>query len=324
VAVTFSLLVAGCVPAARPAVTASEGEIVAATPIADVLAPRFEPLAQQTRIERFDPPGAGALLGVAISNHLRNPNDFAITVERIEYTLTLAGTPVARGVLEPALPLAANASEPLAWRIDAPLTDHRPLWRPVVDTFAGTPLPFTLEGVIRFTSQSYAFTTGTLLLVEGTLLADRTVVAPRLRLDGKASRVTVVRSDAPVVAVSLLASNPGDIGYFLSGRELALSVNDAFVATLELGPVPVSAGETRRIELIFIIDVSRLGEEALAALGAALRGERAVVVVRGGFAYDVLGVDSYAVDVGDGLTTALPPAQLPGGSETGADGDDDD
>jgi hypothetical protein len=305
---------AACAPGARGPAEVVEGEIVAATPIADVLAPRFELLAEGTRIERFDPPGAGAGLGVAIATRLRNPNDFAVTIERIEYVLTLAGIPVARGELAPGLVIEPNGDALLDWGIDAPLSERRELWRPVVDTFVGEPLPFALEGIVRFTSQSYAFTTGTRPLVEGTLLADQAIAPPRLRLDGTASRVTLVRADAPVVSLSLLVSNPGDIGYFLSGSALELEVNDAVVAWADLGPVPVPAGETRRVELIFIVELGRLSPEALEALAEALRGERAVVRVQGGFAYDVLGVDSYRADIGGGLVTSLPPSRLPGGT----------
>lgn len=300
-------MLAGCAPSSGT----TGAEITSATPIADVFGPRFELIEELTAIERFDPPGAGAGLGVAIASTVRNPNDFPIILERIDYDLVLRGRVVTRAVVEPALLLEPGATETIAWRVDADLADLRELWRPVVDAFAGTPLPFSVEGSVRFTSQSYAFTTGTRTLLEGTVLATEAVMAPRLRLDGRESRVTVVRADAPVVSLALFATNRGDVGYFLSGRELVLELNGEVVATLDLGPVPVPAGETGRVDLVFIVDRARLGAAARGAIDLALWGERADVRLRGAFVYDVLGVDSYAADVGEGLLVSLPPSQLP-------------
>jgi hypothetical protein len=305
-------LVTGCAPASRePA-----GEIATVTPIADVFGPRFDLVPGASAIERFDPPGAGAGLGVSLETTVRNPNDFAITVERIDYALVLRGRSVARAVLEPDLLLEPGATGTLAWRIDADLTNQRELWRPVVDAFAGTPLAFAVDGSVRFTTETYAFTTGTRTLVAGTVLATQAVAPPRLRLDGRESRITVVRADAPVVSLVLFAQNGGDVGYFLSGRDLSLELNGEVVARLDLGPVPVPAGETGRVDLVFIVDRARLSSAAREALDQALAGERADVVLRGAFAYDVLGVDSYVADIGAGLTVSLPPSQLPGLART--------
>jgi hypothetical protein len=306
-ALVASALLAGC----APSIETTGAEITSATPIADVFGPRFELIAEATAIERFDPPGAGAGLGVAIASTVRNPNDFPITLEQIDYALVLRGRVVTRAVLEPALLLEPGATESIAWRVDTDLTDLRELWRPVVDAFAGTPLPFSIEGSVRFTSQSYAFTTGTRTLLEGTVLATQAVAPPRLRLDGRESRVTVVRADAPVVSLALFATNRGDVGYFLSGRELVLELNDEVVASLDLGPVPLPAGETGRVDLVFIVDRARLSAAARGAIDLALWGERADVRVSGAFVYDVLGVDSYPADVGDGLRVSLPSSQLP-------------
>jgi hypothetical protein len=114
-----------------------------------------------------------------------------------------------------------------------------------------------------------------------------------------------------VVSLALFATNDGDVGYFLSGRDLVLELNGEIVARIDLGPVPVPAGETGRSDLVFIVDRARLPRAAQEAVDTALAGERADVRLRGSFAYDVLGVDSYAADIGDGLLTSLPPSQLP-------------
>jgi hypothetical protein len=306
--------------ACAPARTAPQAEIASATPIADIFAPRFELVAGQTAIDRFDPPGAGAGLGLAIATRVANPNDFAITIQRIDFRLTLAGRLVARGVLEPGIEVPPRAATEIAWRVDTDLTEHRELWRAVVEAFAGTPLPFQVDGTVRFASEAYAFTTGSRTLVQGAALATKSVSAPRLRLASADGRITIVRSDAPVISLTLIASNTGDVGYFLSGRDLVLEVNDHVMATIDLGPVPVPAGETSRTDLVFIVDRSRLSAAADGALRLALEGTRGDVRIRGAFVYDVLGVDSYAASIGDGLTAVLPhPANTPDGDD--GDGD---
>jgi len=290
-----------------------EREITSATPIGDVFAPRFEFDASESAIERFDPPGAGAGLVLALASQVRNPNSFPVVLQRVEWRLRVAGEVAAAGVRELDLVLEAGSSVPLWWRLDADLADRTGLWSPVVAAYAGTPLPVELEGRVVFASQSYSFTTGQRTLLAGAVLARQNVVPPRLRLEGVNTRLTLVRSDAPVVTVGLVAQNPGDVGYFLSGRALALELNGAVVALLDLTPGPLPAGETVRRELVFLIDAARLDETARSALAEALAGRSAEVRVLGTFAYDVLGVDSFAVELAEPLSVRIPRQGLPAG-----------
>lgn len=299
------LALAACAPAAY------DSEITSATPIGDVFAPRFKVDADDTYIERFDPPGAGAGLVLAVATVVHNPNSFPIVLERVDYQLALAGEVVAAAALATEVELAAGGSEPLRWAIEADLADHATLWSQVVAAFAGSPLPFELEGRLGFASQTYAFTTGMRLLVDGTVLSRESVVAPRIRLDPVGSRVTLVRPDAPVVTVAIVAQNPGDVGYFLSGRGLVLELNDAPVAVIDLSPLPLPAGESVRTELTFLIDRSRLDEAGREALDVALAGHRGYVRLLGALAYDVLGVDSFPVADDGSLVLSLPATALP-------------
>lgn len=287
-------------------------EITSATPLGEVFAPRFEVDPSTTFIERFDPPGAGAGLVLAVATTVRNPNGFPIVLQQVDYRLRLGEEVVASAVLLPELELDANGSAPLQWTIDADLTERSGLWSQVVRAFASTPLPFALEGQLVFVSQSYAFRTLVRPLAEGVALARQEVVTPRLRLDALSSRVTLVRADAPVVVLGLIAHNPGEVGYFLTASELVLELNGEPVATLELGPLPLPAGDTVRSDLTFLVDRERLSDEADAALAVALRGERADVRLLGGFAYDVLGVDSFTLRNETGLMVRIPERSLPG------------
>ena len=305
------LACAGLLAAASCAPGAGDGEITSATPLGEVFAPRFEVDSKATFIERFDPPGAGAGLALALATEVHNPNGFAIVLQRVSYRLLIDGEVVGESSLETDLELPANGSAPLAWKVDADLTELPALWLQVVRAFAGEPLPFALEGQLVFASQTYAFTTLTRRLAEGTALSRQEVAPPRLRLDGLSSRVAVVREDAPVVTLALVAQNPGEVGYFLTGPELVLELNDEVVASLELGPLPLPAGDIVRADLTFLIDRLRLSESAESALAAALRGERADVRLLGAFAYDVLGVDSFVIENEAGLLVRIPERSLP-------------
>lgn len=298
----------GCAPGAEGA--RPEREITSATPIGDVFAPRFEVDAAASAIERFDPPGAGAGLVLAVESTVRNPNAFPIVLQRVDYRLQVAGDSVASGSRAFDLPLDPGETRAVSWRFDADLSDRPRLWSAVVGAFAGTPLAFELDGRVVFASQSYSFTTGARDLMGGGVLARQNVVAPRLRLDGIGSRLTVVRADAPAVTVVLVATNPGDVGYFLSGSDVVLELNGAPVATIELAPYPLAAGETVRRELVFLVDVARLEPSARAALDEALAGARGDVRLRGALAYDVLGVDSFRIDPSD-LSVSIPSRALP-------------
>jgi hypothetical protein len=307
--------------ACAPASVEREGEITSATPLGDVFAPRFQVDPDATHIERFDPPGAGAGFALAVGSDVRNPNAFPVVLQSVEYTLSIAGEPVATGRLEPGLELSAGDSGTLDWTIAADLTERRGLWSAVVGAYAGTPLPFDVEGRLVFASQSYVFTTGTRALMSGTALAREAVRPPRLRLDGVSSRITLVRSDAPVAVLTLVAVNPGDVGYFLSARDVVLELDGFVLASLDLGPVPMPAGETIRTEVTFLIDRSRLDADAEGALASVLAGQRGAVRVKGSFVYDVLGVDSFAVDLGGDLVVTLPGRDVVGG-DGDAEGDD--
>ncbi|MFN2322790.1 MAG: LEA type 2 family protein [Trueperaceae bacterium] len=324
VAAVLVLLLAACVPR-------TVNEITDATPLVDVVAPRFTVEGGGTRIERFDPPGAGAGLEAALAVSVANPNEFGIVLERVEWTLRLAGRAVASGVLEPGLAVPGGAEVPFGWVADASLADARELWGPVVGAFAGRPLPFEVEGRLRFVSEVYAFTSGVRTLFAGELVARQTVRAPQLALFEAAHEATAVRPDAPVLRVALSLTNLGDVGYFVSGRDVrvalgvprttpgdatrAVSAKEALdlleVGRVDLAPVPVPAGATVRTDLFVYVDPATLAPAALRRLESALAGVPTPFSVVGAWAYDVLGVDSFALESSPELLGLIGPDPLP-------------
>jgi hypothetical protein len=310
----LALLLTASIAACAPRVV---GEITAVTPVVDVVSPRFTTDPVATRIERFDPPGAGAGLSVTVAATAHNPNPFDMTVERLAYTLDLAGVPVAEGTIEPALFVAGMAEAHLSWTIEASLAEHPSLWRAVVGTYAGEALTFEIRGQMRFLSEVYAFTTGVRPLFGGTLTARETIQPPQLTVVRRAHEVIVVRPDAPSVRVVVEVTNPGDVGYFVSARGLTLGLllprSPAEIAvagvaaapspgelaevltigTVDLAPLPVPAGATVRTDLLVYLEPAVLSAAARARLDAVVAGDVVPFVIDGWFAYDVLGVDSF-------------------------------
>lgn len=277
------------------------GAELRATPTGDVEAVTFEPVPGRTRIERFDPPGAGERLQLELAVLARNPNDFGVRLDRLDYRVVLAGAAVAEGTLEPGAWLEAGGSAPLTFPVDASLPARRPLLTEVARAFTGQPLPYRLEGRVRFTAAGYAFETREGTLVADALLPTETAANPVIRFDDAGSRVFEVRPGVPVVQIAATAANPGDIGYFLSGKDVVLSLAGRPLGRLDVGPVPLPAGGERRLELLFYPEPELLDEPGRRALAGALGGIPTGFSVRGELAMDVLGVASFPVPGGVAL-----------------------
>ena len=182
------------------------------------------------------------------------------------------------------------------------LANRNELFVAAARAFVDRPLEFRIEGSIRFSSASYAFESRSKELLAGSTFARRTAQAPLLSLDEQASRVYELSPGVPVAQVVLLASNPGDIGYFLHGKELTLMLGGWPVAVEDMSPVPIAAGDTTRVDLLFYPATSSLNEESSAALRAAMDGYATLMRIEGELFMDVLGVDSFPVPTGWSVT----------------------
>jgi hypothetical protein len=283
------LLLAACAPGT---------DIESAEPLSTILPPTFEVVPGRTSIERFDPPGTGGALDLTIGAQVENPNDFPVRLSRIDYTVFLENRQVARGSFESVIFLDAGGMAPVTFEIATEVGNNVALLRSVVRAFADTPLDFRVEGTLDFSSLSYGFTTRRRELLVGETLARQTVTPPALRLDETASEVFELRAGVPVVRAVVTATNPGDIGYFLYGKDLALRLGGYELALADMDPVPVAAGAGTRIDLLFYPDPALLTAEGRAALDAALDGIATQMEVEGDLQMDVLGVDTFAVPAG--------------------------
>lgn len=279
-------LLAGCLPAVRE---------LRAEPLEPVEPLRFELVPGRTRIERFDPPGAGSSVELTVTAQAQNPNAFGVRLERVAYEVFLAGKSVGQGEVAPGSFIAAGAEVPVRFAMVASLAGDAALVRAVAQAFTGTPLPVRIEGIEVFASESHEFSSARRTLLAGEVSARQLIAPPRLRLDEGASSVFLLRPGLPVVRVVVTASNSGPIGYFLYGQELALELGGELVARQDMPPVPVPAGQASRFELLFYPQVAQLSSAARSLLDAALQGIPTALELRGDFAVDVLGVDSYPV-----------------------------
>src|SRR5690606_22536846 len=128
---------------------------------------------------------------------------------------------------------------PVSFDVAAALAGENELLLAAVRAFADRPMEFRIEGTVRFRTATHSYETRNRMLLEGATLARQTVQAPILRLDEEASRVFMLQPGAPVVQVVLQAANPGDIGYFLLGKDLDLTLGGRPVATEDMSPVPI-------------------------------------------------------------------------------------
>jgi len=290
--VTLSLLSA-CAP---------RTEIRRTEQITDIIPPVFELVPGQTSIERFDPPGAGGGLEMVVGTLVHNPNDFGIRLEAVSYVVFIEDRQMVRGGLSPEIYLEPGATAPVRFDIVTELGNQNELLRAAARAFADRPLQFRIDGTLRFSSASYAFETRNRQLVVGSTLARQSVQAPLLRLDEDDSRVFLLRPGVPVAQVVLNANNPGDIGYFLHGKDLVLTLGGWPVALEDMRPIPIAAGATTRIDIIFYPQMQELTDDALTALTAALDGSTTLLRVEGELFMDVLGVDSFPVPTGWSVT----------------------
>jgi LEA14-like dessication related protein len=283
---------AGCLPFRRGV---SPGDAIDR---AEPLAP-IEPLvltANETVIERFNPPGPdqSSVLELTLATTAQNVNPFIVTLTRLDYDLYLQDRRVSSGEFTPGLRVEANAQEPLVLALSAPL-ERNDLIKAAAQTFLGTPLSFRLEGTLSFSSDNYGFTTRKLVLLQGELTSRQQLELPSLSLTEGETRAFMLRDGVPVIRTLVQAENPGDVGYFLYGKDLEVLLNDVPLAKQDVSPVPVQAGQVATFELLFYPALSELGAEATNTLADALNGSKITLTLRGGLWVDVLGVDTFEV-----------------------------
>ena len=148
---------------------------------------------------------------------------------------------------------------------------------------------------MTFTSQSYGFTTEKVTLLFGDMLSEQKLKPPAIALNESSSSIYSLREDVPIIRAVLDISNEGDIGYFISGKDISLYVNDIKMAAQDISPYPIAAGQQGSFEILFYPDKTQLNDNALRILQEALDGEPTTLNIKGMLSLDVLGVDTYEI-----------------------------
>jgi LEA14-like dessication related protein len=269
--------------------------IATAEPIQPIYALSLRAIANQTLIERFDPPGAGSSVAGSIAAQAKNTNPFGVTLTKVDYEIFLQGKSVFEGSITPEVFVEANEQVPLSFPFDASLEKQKDLIKSIAQSITGTPLPYRLEGSMTFTSQSYGFTTEKVTLLFGDMLSEQKLEAPTLTLNVNLSNVYALRENVPIIQTVLDITNEGDIGYFISGKEITLYINNLKMAVQDIAPYPIAAGQEGSFEVLFYPDISQLSENALGVLQSALEGDTVNLHLKGLLSLDVLGVDTYEI-----------------------------
>jgi LEA14-like dessication related protein len=296
---TLLLVLVGCIPIRRstsdtPA-EPSPAPIAKAEPIQPIYALSLKALSSQTLIERFDPPGAGSSVAGTVSAQAKNTNPFGVTLTRVDYEFFLQNKSVFEGSITPEVFVESNDQVPLSFPFSSSLEKHKDLIKGIAQSITGTPLPYRLEGSMTFTSQSYGFTTENVTLLFGEMLSEQKLESPVLTLNQSSSTVYALREDVPIIRTVLDITNQGDIGYFISGKDIALYMNDLKMALQDISPYPIAAGQSGSFEILFYPDKTQLSENALSVLQDALNGESTALHIQGLLSLDVLGVDTYEI-----------------------------
>ena len=285
---------AACAPRTRPPAPASTSTVPTKRA---VLPPVFEVLPGLTSLDKFNPPGTGSSIALTVGARVVNPNPFPVQVRAVDYRVFLEETRVGEGVVAPMVLLPAGGSETVSFEVTVNLDTQPGLLRSVGAAFLGEPLPFRLEGTVSTAELGSRSRFGPYAFLEGATASRQTVSPPVLHLDETQSAVFLLEAGVPVVRVVVRADNTGDIGYFLYGNDLELRVANRPLATADLTPVPVPAGETGRVELLFYPDAN-LAPATREALNAAMNGIPTSLELRGDLFLDVLGVNTFQVPGG--------------------------
>lgn len=262
-------------------------------------APQVSPGGQPARIDSFNPPGTGARVMVTVPVTITNPNDFPIQVQGVDFTHSLGGAAAAAGAR--ALvnqPLQAQGSHEFELLISRSLQRDAGLLTQVAGSFAGQGLTFDVDGQVTYSSQHHPWQSTTAFQLSGVAASVTAVVAPDLAVGATDSSVFSLEDGSVVVRAVLSIRNPGSVGYLVHAKDLIAELAGLPVASQDLPPTPVPAGETVSVAVNFMPTAGLLTPQARTVLSDALAGAPVELLLRGPLAWDVLGLDSFQQPAG--------------------------
>lgn len=287
--VLLSYLLSSCIPA---------GSSIRAEPKVDIIPLQFSLLQDRTMIERFDPPGAGSQLEMTIGLGIKNPNSFGINLREINYQIALAGVRVEKDVLEPNYYIRANGEAVIDYKLKASVEGKSKLIKAIARAFTGQAIDFEMDGETVFESLTHEFKSRPETLVSGQVAVRNEVLMPILELDKEETKIYSLRADAPVIKVQIKAENPGEVGYFIYGQEVILTLGGQFMLSQDIALSAIPAAKTSIVELFFYPDMQHMPDAAKEAIAEALSGKPIPFSLTGDILVDVLGIETYTVTDG--------------------------
>ena len=280
-------VLAGCAPAARSDLTSSER-------LPYLNAVQVSQAAQPARIESFNPPGTGASVTVAVPVTVTNPNDFPVQIHGIEFSQSLGDAPAQAGRSGAAnQTVQPSSSREFELILSRSLQQDPELLTRVAKAHAGGGLPFGVSGQVTYSSQYHPWHTTTGFQLNGLTSAGADIVRPEITVSAEDSSVFSLEDGSVVVRAVLTIRNAGSVGYLVHAKDLIAEVGGLPVASQDLPPTPVPAGETVTAAVNFMPSAGLLTAQARTVLSDALAGRNVELVLRGPVAWDVLGLDSF-------------------------------
>jgi len=285
----LSYLLSSCIPAGSP---------IRAEPRVDIIPLKFSLLQDRTIIERFDPPGAGSQLEMTVGLGIKNPNSFGINLKEIKYQIALAGVRVEEDVLEPDYYIRAGGEAAIDYKLKTSVKGKSRLIKAIARAFTGTPIDFKMDGETVFDSLTHEFRSRAETIVSGQVAVRNKVLMPILELDNKETKIYSLRADAPVIKIQIKANNPGEVGYFVYGQEVVLTMDGQFIMSQDVALSALPAAKTSFIEMYFYPDLQHMPDLAKEAIADALNGKPVPFSLTGDILVDVLGIETYTVTDG--------------------------
>jgi hypothetical protein len=275
-------------PASEPASTAAAERVTlqATAPAAVTIeAPKLELLGERSALHRLDPPGAGGAAGVRLGVRVTNPNLFPLDLSGFTYHLYLGEDLALSGRNLSTLRLGPLGSGELELDLDVGLAGRPELVRTLSQSLDGS-VPLRVAGEVRVEALGRHVRYAPAFLFSGAAPAALAALeTPTFELVA----ATATRHDGgTVVRLTLVATNPGGIGYFLHGHEIALLVDGVAVGTTDVTPRALPARSQTRFGLDVHLGPGDGRTDVDAAL-ARLAEPGAVVTLEGDLLVDVPG-----------------------------------
>lgn len=293
------LLIAACAPRAVSGSTGGR--------LPDLLAPEVSLPEQGATIVSFDPPGAGAQVNLKVTVAITNPNPFPLHLRNIDHSVDLGqGTgPITGSNSGATLSLLPGASSTVEILVNTSIDGDALLLQSVASAYRGVPLVFSAGLQVSYSSPHHSWLTVLDTIMSGSATPAGPLQQPIIELTGRVSSVHGVVTDTALLQLQLDVFNPGSVGYLLHGKDLSLELEGLQMAVLDLPPTPVPANATVPVTLAFEAVTSALDEASRSVLSDALAGQPTALVIRGGLALDVLGLDTFELPSGLYLTSLI-------------------